>query len=96
MKRLCPRHGPQPAGAPCTSCQRERWARRGGTGLRGYGAAHQRARRELALSLPAPCGYCGTWLTPDADWVAAHLVDGDPDIGWIAACPGCNDRARMR
>lgn len=45
--------------------------------------------------LPAFCGYgCGTLLMPDDDWVAAHVVDGQPEYGYIAACPTCNERAK--
>ena len=65
------------------------------TSQRGYGLRHQRARDALRASLPTPCGYgCGRILQPDGDWVAAHVVDGDPEAGWIAACPLCNERAK--
>ena len=65
------------------------------TSQRGYGIGHQRARDALRASLPTPCGYgCGRVLQPDGDWVAAHVVDGDPAAGWIAACPVCNERAK--
>lgn len=65
------------------------------TAARGYGAAHQRARRQLAATLPAPCAYgCGRMLERDSDWVAAHVVDGDPDAGWVAACRRCNELAK--
>lgn len=79
----CPEHAPTPA--------------RARTAQRGYGGRHQRARAELAKLLPTPCGYgCGTVLTPDGPWVAAHRVDGDPEAGWLAACPSCNERAKLR
>jgi hypothetical protein len=63
--------------------------------MRGYGSAHQGARRTLRDMLPGPCGYgCGTWLMPDGDWIAAHVVDGDPTAGWVASCRTCNERAK--
>lgn len=64
---------------------------------RGYGTAHIDARKSLAATLPAPCGYgCGTQLTPDGPWVAAHIIDGDPNAGWIASCRPCNEQAKAR
>jgi hypothetical protein len=33
-------------------------------------------------------------LTPDGDWVAAHLIDGDAAAGYVVACPTCNERAK--
>lgn len=70
---------------------------RPGTTARGYGTEHQAARADLARTLPAPCGYgCGTTLTPDGPWVAAHVIDGDPTAGWIASCRSCNERAKVR
>lgn len=45
--------------------------------------------------LPAPCGYgCGTTLTANSDWVAAHVEDGNPHAGWIASCAPCNQQHR--
>jgi len=65
------------------------------TAQRGYGGDHQRARAGLQTMLPAPCAYgCGAWLTPSGDWVAAHVVDGDPSAGWVASCRSCNERAK--
>jgi hypothetical protein len=64
---------------------------------RHYGTAHQQARRYLAATLPAPCGYgCGTMLSPGDPWVAAHIIDRDPNAGWIVSCRGCNERAKVR
>jgi len=52
-------------------------------------------RASLRTALPGYCGYgCGTWLTPDGRWVAAHVVDGDPAFGYIASCYSCNERAK--
>lgn len=85
---------------PATRCpvhRSARWAHRGTTASRGYGAAHQAARRTLASMLPGPCGYgCGTTLYPGDDWVAAHAVDGQPEFGWLASCRSCNERAKQR
>jgi hypothetical protein len=33
-------------------------------------------------------------LTPDGDWFAAHLIDGDAAAGYVVACPTCNERAK--
>src|SRR5690349_9577012 len=66
----------------------------GTTAARGYGATHQRARAQLARTLPASCAYQGidphcpaTPLTLDSPWVAAHIVDGQPERGWQPAHP---------
>jgi hypothetical protein len=41
-----------------------------------------------------PCAYgCGTLLTAETI-VAAHVVDGRPDLGWTASCSRCNERAK--
>jgi hypothetical protein len=65
------------------------------TVARGYGPAHKRIREQLKTTLPAPCGYgCGRRLEPDGRWVAAHRVDGHPELGYIAACDSCNEGAR--
>jgi hypothetical protein len=72
-------------------CERDRKT----TSQRGYGTGHQRARDALGATLPTPCGYgCGRMLALNGDWVAAHVVDGDPAAGWIAACQSCNERAK--
>lgn len=79
--------------SPASRCPTH--ARPNSSTARGYGTAHQRARRELAATLPAPCGYgCGLILSPTGAWVAAHVIDGDPDAGWIASCRSCNERAK--
>ena len=31
---------------------------------------------------------------PEGDWVAAHVVDGDPSAGWLPSCRSCNERAK--
>src|SRR5512137_3065787 len=79
----------------CPACASRRNVARGGSTARGYGVAHQRARAALKGALPAPCGGgCGTPLYPDGDWVAAHVVDGQPEHGWIATCRSCNERMK--
>ena len=81
----------------CPEHERMRDRMRGSTAARGYGLEHQRARDALRALLPAPCGYgCGVTLEPDGVWVAAHVVDGDPTAGWLAACRTCNERAKAR
>lgn len=65
------------------------------TAERGYDEPHRIARGELERTLPAPCAYgCGTMLHRGMRWVAAHVVDGDPSAGWVAACSPCNQRAK--
>ncbi|HSW42708.1 MAG TPA: hypothetical protein VLM76_09390 [Patescibacteria group bacterium] len=66
------------------------------TTARGYGRAHQVARRILARTLPAPCGYCAETIEPGAPFNAAHRVDGDAGTGWMIAHPACNQRAKRR
>lgn len=62
---------------------------------RGYGRDHQRQRDELKRTLPALCWYgCGTVLEPEGDWVAAHVVDGDPTSPRVASCRRCNEGAK--
>ena len=95
MIRTCD-NGHPPArvrsGARCAACER----RRPSPNARGYDAVHQAARRALLATLPAPCGYgCGTRVTIQT-MVAAHVVDGDPSAGWVAACRSCNERAKRR
>jgi hypothetical protein len=81
----------------CTTHERLRERRRGTPSQRGYDSRHQAARLALKAMLPDECGYgCGTWLLPDGDWVAAHVQDGNPSAGWIAACRTCNERAKTR
>ena len=84
-------------GTPTTGSRCPTHARTNDRSTRGYGPAHQQARANLKLTLPAPCGYgCGTALNPDGNWVAAHVIDGNPDAGWIASCRSCNERAKAR
>lgn len=65
------------------------------TSERGYDRDHMAARRALGRHLPAPCAYgCGTILHRGSRWVAAHVVDGEPARGWVAACAPCNERAK--
>lgn len=86
---------------PCLTCGRISNGRRcpehtiTSSTARGYDAAHRAARLHLEQTLPAPCGYgCGTILEPAGPWVAAHVIDGDPTAGWIAACRSCNELAK--
>jgi hypothetical protein len=92
---------PIPASEPrCDGCQSELDAAYEATRLsrqeRGYDVDHDRARRALALTLPAACGYCGKPVLPFTRWVAAHRVDGDPSAGWMVSHPDCNERAKAR
>ena len=65
------------------------------TDQRGYGREHQRSRAALAFTLPTHCAYgCGRLLTADRDWVAAHVVDGDPNSARVVSCVRCNERAK--
>jgi len=48
----------------------------------------------LGASLPAPCGYCHRIISPAERWVAAHVVDGQPEYGYVVAHPACNERAK--
>ena len=79
----------------CSTCRKAADKLRGTATQRGYGAAHRAARMELKARLPDECGYgCGTWLEPEGDWVAAHVVDGAPEYGYLASCRTCNERAK--
>lgn len=79
----------------CTAAEsRRRESQRPSAAERGYDAAHVRARRLLGARLPGPCGYCARVIEPSERWVAAHVRDGDPTYGWVAAHPACNVRAR--
>jgi len=82
-----------PSGTRCAACERRRPSRQ----ARGYDAAHNRARAALAAMLPAPCACeCGAVLDAGSDWVAAHVVDGDPSAGWAAMCRPGNERMKRR
>ena len=97
MIRLCPRGHSIPIGQRCQLCERQRDQRRGTRQQRGYGKRQTQWRNHLRRTLPAPCGYgCGVTLYPNGDWVAAHLIDGDPDSERIAACRSCNETAKRR
>lgn len=77
--------------------RRERQRVRQDRRARGYDAAHDRARATLARTLPQPCGYgCGVTLYPTGPWVAAHVVDGHAEYGWLVACRSCNEQAKVR
>ncbi len=96
MIRTCD-NGHPPArvlsGTRCAACERRRPSRQ----ARGYGGAHDRARATLAAMLPAPCACgCGAVLDAGSDWVAAHIVDGDPSAGWAAMCRSGNERMKRR
>jgi hypothetical protein len=89
------RHAPARvlSGTPCKACERRRPSRQ----ARGYDAAHQHARALLLTTLPTTCGYgCGTVLRSHGEMVAAHVVDGRPEHGWMASCRSCNERAKRR
>lgn len=88
-------------GSRCKACVAKRERTRGTPSQRGYGAQHQAARKALAEGLPDLCGrglpgYCGKMIRRGEAFVAAHVVDGDPTRGWVAAHPGCNERAKVR
>lgn len=89
--RACPEATPR---TRCPRHERERERARGTTARRGYGSAHQSGRRALAATLPAPCGYCGVVILQGERWDAAHVVDGRPEMGLVAAHPACNQRAK--
>ena len=98
MIRWCPSHPSVrvPSGARCPACSREREQRRGDRYERGYGREHQAARRLIAASLPSPCLYCSGVIAFGERFDAAHVVDGQPDAGWAASHPACNQRAKKR
>ena len=90
MKRPCLTCGTPTTGTYCPTHRKT-------TTQRGYGTAHRQARTQLARTLPALCGYgCGRLLTAESRWVAAHRVDSHPEYGYLAACPSCNERAKLR
>ena len=99
MRRCDNGHGPLlvRSGVRCPACAKRREATRATPSQRGYGTAHQRARAALRAMLPTECGYgCGVTLYPNGDWVAAHVVDGQPEYGYLASCRTCNERAKVR
>jgi hypothetical protein len=97
MKRDCiERCGRMTTGTRCRPCEAARERKRGTPSQRGYGAAHQAARKALAAQLPDLCGYCHKVIRLSDKWVAAHVVDGQPDMGWMVAHPDCNERAKVR
>jgi hypothetical protein len=63
---------------------------------RGYGAAHDRARRALVAMLPAACAYCHELVLTPEDLAAAHVIDGNPIAGWQPAHRICNQGAKTR
>jgi hypothetical protein len=64
---------------------------------RGYNTAHKQARADMVGALPTPCGYgCGKVLAHESELVAAHVIDGNPDAGWLPSCRSCNERAKRR
>lgn len=100
MIRTCDNGHPPariPSGTRCPTCERRRPSRH----ARGYDVLHQRARAALLQQVADAggslgCGYgCGTRVT-NQTMVAAHVVDGDPSAGWLAACRSCNERAKRR
>lgn len=81
-------------GGRCPECSR---IAKPGSTERGYDADHQRQRAALKASLPAYCwAGCGRWLEREGDWVAAHVVDGDPSSPRVATCRSCNERMKRR
>lgn len=98
MKRPCLTCGELTERSRCPVHERQQQRRydahRGSTTQRGYGTEHQRAREQLAATLPRPCGYCGVTIHPGERWDAAHVVDGHPEYGLMVAHPVCNQRAR--
>lgn len=91
MKRPCLACGAPTTGSRCPTCTTHRPSAH----ARGYNTQHRQARAQLAELLPTPCGYgCGTILTPTNRWVAAHVHDNNPEAGWLAACPPCNENAK--
>lgn len=86
------------SGARCPACARRREASRPSREVRGYGREHAAARRALVEECTergaVPCAYgCGTLVTAETV-VAAHVVDGRPDLGWMPSCRRCNERAK--
>jgi len=88
------------SGSRCPGCARRREGTRPSRETRGYGREHQAARRALVAlcaergALPCACG-CGTLVTPDT-LVAAHVLDGRPEYGWVASCRRCNEIHKQR
>jgi hypothetical protein len=90
MRRPCITCGAPTDGSYCPAHTRT-------TSERGYGSAHLAQRRELAKRLPCWCeGGCGRWLTIDSRWVAAHVVDGQIQYGYLVTCQSCNEKMKHR
>lgn len=97
LLRACLECGGLSPGTRCPDCRRAKDRARGTSAARGYGAAHQAARRALSRQLPTSCAYgCGTWLTAEDRWHAAHVVDGQPEQGYVISCGPCNLRAQRK
>ena len=78
-------------------CGRPDCARPDSSTHTGNYAEHRAWRERLKATLPAYCwAGCGRWLEPDGDWVAAHVVDGDPDSPRVATCRSCNEGMKRR
>jgi hypothetical protein len=96
MKSPCLICGTPADGPYCTAHRKPQRTHARTTSQRGYTGAHVRARKQLASTLPAPCGYCGLPIYPTDRWHAAHRIDGMDEAGWMAACPACNERHKRR
>jgi hypothetical protein len=67
---------------------------RGTTTERGYGAAYQRARRQL-LATAIACHWCGLEFTAASPATADHdppLARGGTERQMVASCGPCNSR----
>lgn len=99
--RPCPTPGCPallPPGVPrCPACARAHEAARGTRQHRGYGPAHDRARRAWAARLargPVPCTRCGEPVGPGDAW---HLDHADDRAGYLGPAHGaCNTAAGGR
>lgn len=86
---------PGPA-SRCPTCTLALGRQRPNRQARGYGAEHERARRQLIAQLPTACHGCGMALLTPQTMVAGHRVDGRPEYGYVAVCRGCNERMKHR
>ena len=78
-------------GSRCSTCKAKNEAKRGTTAKRGYGASHQRLRRQIATIVDAGHGFCtrcGGHIAPGTPWDLDHTDDRAGYRG--PSCASCN------
>jgi 5-methylcytosine-specific restriction enzyme A len=92
---LCPAHA-VPGASRCAAHIRDRWAGRGNSQARGYGAAWRKIRARVLERDGHTCRRCGQVANQVDHVVPKHKGGSDDEANLVSLCRRCHDKKTGR